>query len=576
MSFDEDTEAFNRAFGLPAEGEPLVSEDQKKEMLIDDESAFQRAVEADAVDVDNSDVETEGDSLWNRFFSEPYERGIQRQAETFGRIGSTIEAGSMEGIQAALNDPAVLQEQYRTGTNVPSVLLQTVTTPLRVAFDSASEMILFGAEKAIGWLPEGLKEGAKEQFAALMETEGGQMAMAAAGEGVEAWKEFEQNFPNEAANLVAIMDLGFTRGTGTLVKQPVVPMKIEKVGMRNEAKPLAGGDADVYNILFGGKKKTKEQVELTDDPAGIRGVQEQIATPEQVAMIDVAKSAGVSGSNTVQKNFNNLQRHYDELETKLMAMLKKHEKKISPPEVRDNMYANVKAQFDAMIQSNPKLMANKEARGQVSKLYQEFVSILDEQGATLQGLRVARSMFDDRVRRMGMDVAGDRLTTSNLAAMAVRKGVNTTIYQVAPEAEDLFSRMSNLIPVLNSVNEKAATEGATAFGRFVAQLGLEGFSGSSAQSKVINAGYVLAALPVVVPYNILKKRVWQAPGPAKVRAKVAYVKRDVFSEIDKAIKATKDPVKKSMLIRDSKEVYSYLNAVFKQIESEVSQEEPNQ
>lgn len=573
MSFDEDMEAFNRAFGLPAEGEPLVSEDQKKEMLVDDDSAFQRAVEADAVDVDNSDVETEGDSLWNRFFSEPYERGIQRQAETFGRMGSTAEAGSMAGIQAALNDPAVLQEQYRTGTNVPSVLLQTVTTPLRVAFDSASEMILFGAEKAIGWLPEGLKEGAKEQFAALMETEGGQMAMAAAGEGVEAWKEFEQNFPNEAANLVAIMDLGFTRGTGTLVKQPVVPMKIEKVGMRNEAKPLAGGDADVYNILFGGKKKTKEQVELTNDPAGIRGVQEQIATPEQVAMIDVAKSAGVSGSNTVQKNFNNLQRHYDELETKLMGMLKKHEKKISPPEVRDNMYANVKAQFDAMIQSNPKLMANKEARGQVSKLYQEFVSILDEQGATLQGLRVARSMFDDRVRRMGMDVAGDRLTTSNLAAMAVRKGVNTTIYQVAPEAEDLFSRMSNLIPVLNSVNEKAATEGATAFGRFVAQLGLEGFAGSSAQSKVINAGYVLAALPVVVPYNLLKKRVWQAPGPAKVRAKVAYVKRDVFSEIDKAIKATKDPVKKSMLIRDSKEVYSYLNAVFKQIESEVSQEE---
>lgn len=573
MSFDEDMEAFNRAFGLPAEGEPMVSEAQKKEMLVDDESAFQRAVEADAVDVDNSEVETPEDSLWNRFFAEPYERGIQRQAETFGRIGSTAEAGSLAGIQAALNDPEVLKEQYRTGTNVPSVLLQTVTTPLRVAFDSASEMILFGAEKAIGWLPEGLKEGAKEQFAELMQTEGGQMAMAAAGEGIEAWKEFEQNFPNEAANLVAIMDLGFTRGSGTLVKQPVVPMKIEKVGMRNEAKPLAGGDADVYNILFGQKKKTKEQVELTNDPAGIRGVQEQIATPEQVAMIDVAKSAGVSGSNTVQKNFNNLQRHYDELETKLMGMLKKHEKKISPPEVRDNMYANVKAQFDAMVQSNPKLMANKGARQQVSKLYQEFVSILDEQGATLQGLRVARSMFDDRVRRMGMDVTGDRLTTSNLAAMAVRKGVNTTIYQVAPEAEDLFSRMSNLIPVLNSVNEKAATEGATAFGRFVAQLGLEGFTGSSAQSKVINAGYVLAALPVVVPYNLLKKRVWKAPGPAKVRAKVAYVKRDVFSEIDKAIKATKDPVKKSMLIRDSKEVYAYLNAVFKQIESEVSQEE---
>jgi len=573
MSFDEDMEAFNRAFGLPAEGEPMVSEAQKKEMLVDDNSAFIRAVESDAVDVDNSDVETEEDSLWNRFFSEPYERGIQRQAETFGRMGSTMEAGSMSGIQAALNDPAVLQEQYRTSTNVPSVLLQTVTTPLRIAFDSASEMILYGAGKAVGWLPEGLREGAKENFAALMKTEGGQMAMAAAGEGMEAWKEFEQNFPNEAANLVAVMDLGFTKGSGTLVKTPVVPMKIEKVGMRNEAKPLAGGDADVYNIIYGQKKKTKEQVELTEDPKGIRGAQEQIATPEQVAMIDVAKSAGVSGSKTLQANFNALQKHYDELESNLMSMLKKKEKKVSPPEVRDNMYANVKAQFDAMVQSNPKLMASKEARQQVSKLYNEFVTILDEQGATLQGLRVARSMFDDRVRRMGMDVTGDRLTTSNLSAMAVRKGVNQTIYEVVPEAEDLFSRMSNLIPVLNSVNEKAATEGATRWARFVSSLGLESFAGSSAQSKVLNAGYVLGAAVVLTPYNIFKKRVWQAPGPANVRAKVAYVKRDVFGEIDKAIKATKDPVKKSMLIRDSKEVYAYLNAVFKQIESEVSQEE---
>ena len=239
-------------------------------------------------------------------------------------------------------------------------------------------MILYGAGKAVGWLPEGLREGAKENFAALMETEGGQMAMAAAGEGMEAWKEFEQNFPNEAANLVAVMDLGFTKGSGTLVKTPVVPMKIERVGMRNEAKPLAGGDADVYNIIYGQKKKTKEQVELTEDPKGIRGAQEQIATPEQVAMIDVAKSAGVSGSKTLQANFNALQKHYDELESNLMSMLKKKEKKVSPPEVRDNMYTNVKAQFDAMVQSNPKLMASKEARQQVSKLYNEFVTILDE------------------------------------------------------------------------------------------------------------------------------------------------------------------------------------------------------
>ena len=37
MSLAEDMEAFDRAFGVPAQGEPLVSEEQKKEMVIYDE-----------------------------------------------------------------------------------------------------------------------------------------------------------------------------------------------------------------------------------------------------------------------------------------------------------------------------------------------------------------------------------------------------------------------------------------------------------------------------------------------------------------------------------------------------------
>ena len=47
----------------------------------------------------------------------------------------------------------------------------------------------------------------------------------------------------------------------------------------------------------------------------------------------------------------------------------------------------------------------------------------------------------------------------------------------------------------------------------------------------------------------------------------------MIGEIKKAIQSTKDPVKRSMLQRDSKEIYTYLNAVFKQIESELEQEE---
>jgi len=575
MSLAEDMEAFERAFGEPAQGEPLVSEEQKKEMLVDDESAFERAFEADAVDVYNSDVETEESSLWNRFFSEPYQRGLERQAQTMQRLGQSQQAGTMAGIGAALSDPAVLEEQYRQSTNIPSVLLQTVTTPLRMVFDSASEMVMFGAEQGVGMLPEGLKEGATEQFQALMQTKGGQMAWNAAGQGMEAWEEFKESYPNEAANLVAVMDLGFTKGTGPLIKQKVKPMKLERIGMRNEAKPLAGGDADVYKVLFEGDKKTKEQVELTEDPRGITGRQEQIATPEQVELIDVAKSAGVSGNKTLQENYNALQKYYDGLESNLMKMLAKNEKKTNWPEIDENLRANAKAQFDSIVQTNPKLMSSKEAKKQVAGLYREFLTILDEQGGTLQGLRVSRSMFDDRLQRMGYDLSGDRLTVGNLSAMAVRRAVNQTIFDVVPEAETIFSKMSQIIPTLGSLNAKAATEAKTRFGRFVNELGLGHYTGSTSRSIAANAIYVLGGTAVVGPYMYIKNKL-RSPGPAKVRAKVAYLKRDMFGEIKKAIQATQDPVKRSMLQRDSKEIYAYLNAVFKQVESELEQEETNE
>ena len=573
MSLAEDMEAFDRAFGEPEQGKPLVSDEKKKEMLIDDESAFERAFETDAVDVHNSNVETEELSLWNRFFSEPYKRGIERQAQTFQRLGQSQQAETMAGIAAAMSDPAVLEEQYRQSTNLPSVLLQTITTPLRMVFDSGSEMVMFGAEKGVGMLPEGLKEGAAEQFQALMQTKGGQMAWAAAGEGMEAWEKFKESYPNEAANLVAVMDLGFTRGTGPLIKQPTKFMKLERVGMRNEVKPLAGGDADVYKILFEGKKKTPEQVRLTEDPKGILGIQEQLASADQLELIDMAKSAGVSGNKTLQTNHNAFQAYYDKLEDSLMKMLAKNEKKINWAQLDDNLRANLKAQFDEMQQGpNSKLMSNNTARAEVAQLYQMALSIIDEQGGTLQGFRVSRSMFDSMADKMGYDVSGDSLTTKNLAAMAVRKAVNQTVFDVVPEAETIFTKMSKIIPTLGDLNVKAATEAKTRFGRFIAELGLNEYAGNSALSKVHNAIWVLGGTAVVGPYAYIKNQL-RRPSPAKVRAKVAYVKRDMFDEIRKAIKATKDPVKRNMLQRDSKEVYTYLNAVFKQVESELEQEE---
>ena len=132
--------------------------------------------------------------------------------------------------------------------------------------------------------------------------------------------------------------------------------------------------------------------------------------------------------------------------------------------------------------------------------------------------------------------------------------------------------MSKVIPSLGALNAKAATEAKTRFGRFISSLGLQKYAGSTALGVASNAIYVLGGTAVVGPYAYIKNQL-KRPSPAKVRAKIAYLKRDMFGEIKKAIQSTKDPVKRSMLQRDSKEIYTYLNAAFKQIESELQQEE---
>ena len=255
-----------------------------------------------------------------------------------------------------------------------------------------------------------------------------------------------------------------------------------------------------------------------------------------------------------------------------MKMLAKNENNIDRMAIDNNLRVNVKAMFDEMVASNPKLMSSKEAQKQIAGLYKEFLAILDEQGRSLQSVRVARSMFDDRLQRMGYDLSGDKLTIGNLAAMAVRRGVNQTVFDVVPEAETLFSKMSKIIPVIGALNGKAATEAKSRFGRFIAELGLNEYAGNSALSRINNAIFVLGGTAVVGPYSFIKNQL-RRPGPAQVRAKLAYIKRDMIAEIKKAIQATQDPVKRNILQRDSKEIYTYLNAVFKQIESELEQEE---
>ena len=297
MTPEELMEAFERSRKTVGKQPPVVEENGNT-VELDLQEAYERSREASTVEASNFTEADPDVTFFDRVFAEPMERASQRQAAINQRVATTLKSDfTLEGFRRARN---MTNEEYakfssQQKTDLPSVLVQTAANPVAMVFDGLSELVLMGAEGAVGLLPESFKEGGKEQFAKLMQTKGGQMAFAAAAQGMKEWQEFQEAYPNEAANLIAVFDIGAGRSvvdfSQTLAKE-FSPQKVVQMGLRKQTAPLAGDDKYIYNILFGRDVKTPEQVDLTQDPSGLRGVQEQLASEAQLEQIDIAKAAG--------------------------------------------------------------------------------------------------------------------------------------------------------------------------------------------------------------------------------------------------------------------------------------------
>ncbi len=182
--------------------------------------------------------------------------------------------------------------------------------------------------------------------------------------------------------------------------------------------------------------------------------------------------------------------------------------------------------------------------------------------------------FDRQLERLGVDVGSDKLTASILSGRAVRNAVNEAIFDVLPEAEEIFSRMSSLIPVIDTVTTKASREASTALGRYVQELGLERLIGDTATSKVVNAGAVAGLGIAVSPFVLITKQL-KKTGPAKARAKVGYILQDIKREIQKGMKRLEDPKTKKNLLKQQATVYAGLEAAARVVIAELEAEEEN-
>lgn len=573
MASESSLDAFERAFGSPSQGEPAVTPEEEKEQGVDSLTAFERAFETSAVSLNNAEsTPDEDESFFDKVFAQPFQRAVARNVATMERVASTAQAGTPEGIAAAMEDPEVLRQQYQQSTTLPSVLLQTVANPISLAFDSASNAILAGAEGLVSLLPDETQEWAMDQINAVLNTKEGQLVMNAAAEGYEEYQKFKETNPDIAANFESAFDIfgGVPKRVVQDATIDLIPLRMDRVGLRRETAPLRGIDKDLYNIAYNTGKKTPEQTKLTTDPSGLSGRTEVLATEDQLKVVDLLKTAGVRGDQPLQTNLNKINAYVEKLDDRLISMSRKQRK---PIEVGD-ISARVRENAQKVMKENPSVFQTKAAKQEFAKLYKNFIAQVENQGTSVEGVIAARRAFDRQLERLGVDVGSDKLTASILSGRAVRNAVNEAIYAVMPEAEEIFSRMSSLIPVIDTVTTKASKSASTALGRYVQELGLDSLVGETATSKVINAGYTLGVGVALSPYVLIKRQL-KKTAPAQARAKVGYILQDIKREIQKGMKRLEDPKTKKNLLKQQATVYAGLEAAARAVIAELEAEEEN-
>lgn len=560
-------EAYLRSIGSPPEPEEEdASSDQEEKKPVDLRAAFKRSLEQSYVSSKNNPEQTEELTTFDKIVGQPLERSGQRLSEIGGRLQESFQPF----------DPTKTVGQQR-GTDVPSVLLQTLGTPIALGFDAASSAITVGAEELFALLPEEAQEGAFEFLRSASQTEAGQLGMAALAEGSEAWEEYSRMYPNDAANFESFFTIKF--GLPRTLSSPALyrelePVKIDKSRFgRTTTEPLAGRDKDLYNIAFGKDKKTGEQTELTTGPRGLLGGQKQLATDVQLETIDELKKAGLTGSQTLQQNLLKLLGYIKKQEDALISLARRTKATSNPAELREK----IGEEFRRLQQNSPSLFETKEAKDKYSKALDDIFGILDEQGYSAEGILRARKIFDDMAERKGLDLGGAVLTPELQSAKIVREATNKLLFDMLPNGkpQELLRSQSLVLSVKDNIRSKAAKESSTNVGRYIQEMGLDHLVGETALSKFLNIGFATGVGIGVSPFMLLKKLAQTAPG-ANMRAKVSYALRGVYKDITNGLKELKDPKQVAELLKSKPVVFASFQAAADQLIAEAEEEQDEQ
>ena len=316
-------------------------------------------------------------------------------------------------------------------------------------------------------LEEPLLDAMASSFDWLMNTEAGEAASQAFGQGYDAYAEWKKENPQDAKTFESVVNIGLIAAPAK-VKSKASPVpsfgrtatKVERAGIKQKA---ARTRRQVQDMLFP-EKPTAEMVARTKQEGFIRRNVLDLTNREKQMIDNVMKIPEVKTSRSYQYNYNAIRNANQAKANQLKADLDKMNIVIHPETVQSGIAANL----DNLLKTNHYLASDKQMANHLQLNIKTAQDILAKHPPTPSGLLDARREFD-RVLRNQMPKAFDpkAATVQAESARLIRSTINDTINSSArsQHVKKRLTEQHTLYNAMDMLAPKAMQEASHGMGR---------------------------------------------------------------------------------------------------------------
>lgn len=381
---------------------------------------------------------------------------------------------------------------------VPEALLQiTGKVFAGSALDIIGEGIVSGVEGLSAITPDEIEDPVVEAFVGagteFLETTAGQLGIAAAEAGAEAYAEFKADNPRAARNLESIVDIGAL--ALPLRVRPRVKAKstfADKASTRLTDAATAQSarqKASFVDELITPKKTKKvreaEVLRTTETPI-LRRRKVELSPQERIISDEVSKLPEVSSSKTTIQNLQAINAANRAEADALIAQLSKNDVLIPKREFMAEL-----GRAQARLAENPLLVG--DAAKISERITAKMRQIVEKNPGTASGLLKSRKELDKFIasQRSGIFDPAQESALST-AVREIRQTTNNFIDdRVANVAvKDSLKKQSNLFRAMDNITPKAADEANNAVMRLIQKTGRVVNVGSLTRDLALTAGGV--------------------------------------------------------------------------------------